>query len=310
MRLYSHGESFAGYRSTEWNAGSIVSPERFAYRIAVDYRDPETWPEKLARFVASPKAAETQALLVGQWWSDDSEDSDEVVETLVMNHDRLPNLRALFIAEVTSEECEISWIQHGDLSPLFLAFPRLEHFGVRGDGGLQFGHLQHATLRSFVLESGGLRGEVVQELASAIMPELTDFELWTGSRHYGWRGTLDDLRPIIAGQTFPHLKRLAIRNCELTDEVIEVLVDSPLFERLDELDVSLGTLSDKGAQILLDHPGTRRLKRLILEHHFCSVEMDQALNELSKYGVSVNTDDIRDLQSWGDGDGRYVAVGE
>ena len=39
--------------------------------------------------------------------------------------DRLPALEALFLGDITFEQQEISWIQQSDISPLFLAFPRL-----------------------------------------------------------------------------------------------------------------------------------------------------------------------------------------
>lgn len=304
-----HKSFFAGYPVKQWNDGSLRKPSLNAYRLALDHGDAETWPEKLSRFVALKQAKRVEALVVGSWWSEDYIDTSSVMEALVIHHQCLPNVRALFIGDVTDEECEVSWIQQTDMSPLFMAYPRLEHFGVRGTDQLNFGRVQHAALRSFTLESGGTRAELVRQVASMDAPQLTDLELWTGSNFYGWDGTLDDLRPIIMGESFPHLTRLALCNSELSNEIVQTLVTSPLFERLEELDLSLGTFDDEGGQVLLDHPTTKHLKRLNLIHHFCSDEMIVKLEALSEHGVSVEIDEAENFQDWGE-DGRYVAVGE
>lgn len=306
-----HKTSFAGYTVEQWNEGPLKNIPTTAYRLALDPDDAESWPEKLSRFVALEQANQVEALVVGAWWTEDYIDTSSVVESLVIHHQRLPHLRVLFIGDVTYEECEISWIQQSDMSPLFMAYPRLQHFGVRGAEQLSFGRVQHSSLQSFTLESGGTSANLVRQIASMEVPQLIDFELWTGSRFYGWDGTLDDLRPIIMGESFSHLKRLAICNCELANDVVKMLVTSPLFERLDELDFSLGTFDDEGAQVLLDHPTTKRLKRLNLVHHFCSDEMLTKLEALKEHGVGVEIDESADPREWGgDDDGRYVAVGE
>ena len=58
--------------------------------------------------------------------------SQRFVEALIDARDRLTNLRALFLGDIISEECLISWIKHSDLTGLLAAFPKLEHFRVRG----------------------------------------------------------------------------------------------------------------------------------------------------------------------------------
>src|SRR5687768_9376114 len=190
-----HRTFFAGYNVEQWNEGPLKETPKTAYCLALDHGDAESWPEKLARFVALEQVDHVEALVVGAWWSDDYIDTSSVMEALVIHHQRLPNLQALFIGDVTYEECEISWIQQTDLSPLFMAYPRLQHFGVRGANDLNFGRVRHKTLKSFVLESGGTSGELVRQIATMDTPRLRDFELWTGSRFYGWDGTIGDLRP-------------------------------------------------------------------------------------------------------------------
>jgi hypothetical protein len=95
------------------------------------------------------------------------------------------------------------WIQQCDVSPLFAAYPRLEHFCVRGADGLSFGALRHDRLKSLIIQSGGLGANVVREVA-ADAPELEHLELWLGDENYGaaigsrWDGCAHR----IAGQGF------------------------------------------------------------------------------------------------------------
>ena len=58
------------------------------------------------------------------------------MEALINARGRLTGLRGLFLGDIPYEDCEISWINQTDLTPLFAAFPRLEHFRSRGGEGL------------------------------------------------------------------------------------------------------------------------------------------------------------------------------
>lgn len=309
MTITEHKRSFAGYALTEWN-DEPPSPPTKAYRLSVDFDGDELWTEKFVRLVKSPYADQIEGLVAGAWWNEDFQaQTARIVESLVLHHQKLPLLRALFLADVTFEESEISWINQTDLSPIFLAYPHLEHFGARGTDGLQFGRLQHDHLRSFALEAGGTPTAIIHQLAAAALPALVDFELWTGDSGYGWSGTLDDLQPFIRGEVFPGLTRLGICNCEITDEVAQALIESPLYDQLQDLDLSRGTLSDEGAKALLSHPATKRLKSLDVRHHFCTPPIEAQLYGLMGDGVKVMIDTAQNDRDWRD-DGRYVAVGE
>src|SRR5262249_14946982 len=140
---------------------SAPEPVPLAYRVAVGYEDYENasakFSDRLAAFLDDPAATAVPALVIGSLGVDDglqSGDSGDVVEALVAARDRLPNLRALFIGDITYEEQELSWIRQSDLSPLFAAFPKLEHFRARGGEGLSLGKVRHKNLRSLVLETG------------------------------------------------------------------------------------------------------------------------------------------------------------
>ena len=65
----------------------------------------------------------------------------EAIELLVANKDKLPYVEAIFVGDIISEENEISWIQNGDMSPIWPAFPNLREFRAWGGNGLWLGKI-------------------------------------------------------------------------------------------------------------------------------------------------------------------------
>jgi hypothetical protein len=245
--------------------------------------------------------------VVGAWSFEMDTDSSHVVEALVSASDELPNLEALFVGDIVSEECEISWIVQSDVTPLLNAFPGLTYLCVRGGNGLELSGLRHDGLTSLVVESGGLGGRVVRDVAAARLPALEHLELWLGMPHYGGTATVDDLAPLLAGENFPALTYLGLRDSEIADQIAEAVADAPILERIRVLDLSLGTLGDAGAAALLSSPAVARLEKLDLHHHFCSDEMVQKLRQS---GIRVDASDQLATERYGGDEWRYVAVGE
>ena len=102
----------------------------------------------LARFVADPGAEKAPGLVIGIWESafEDPAGARRIVAALVAARDRLPALRALFLGDITCDECEISWIQQTLVSPILAAYPALECLRVRS--GMDF---SNAEMDSFQL---------------------------------------------------------------------------------------------------------------------------------------------------------------
>ena len=147
--------------------------------VKSDYGDGEhELPELIDLFLAAHGGKDLTALVVGAWDYDEmvaglgERGAADVVEALVANRKRMPNLRALFVGDITEDECEVSWIGYGDLSALLPAFPKLEEFRIRGAAELSFGKIKHGNLRSFTIESGGLEAvgwfATGQELRAAL----------------------------------------------------------------------------------------------------------------------------------------------
>lgn len=305
----SHETNWLGYPIEAYMVDSakktLPADSSSIYRLSLDYDSEMSFSELFARFAANPAASKLPAIIIGQFTGDDPEtDATEVVRLLVSARTKLKALRGIFLGEVVSEECEISWIHQCDVSPLFDAYPGLEHFRVRGSDNLSFGAgVSHAALKSLTIETGGLPPALLAEVLACQFPALEHLELWLGTPNYGGEVTVEQLEPLLSGRLFPNLKSLGLRDSEIADEVARAVAQAPLLRRLQKLDLSMGILTDKGAKALLASETARRLQHLDLHYHFLSGPM---MKQLGAAFQSVNVEDRQEAQE----DERYVAVSE
>ncbi|NJM66455.1 MAG: hypothetical protein HC851_12760 [Acaryochloris sp. RU_4_1] len=289
----------------------LTHPAETIYRLTVadlDYDSEIKIFDRITAFLDEPQVGEITGLVIGLWdWEGFEVNSRPVVEALVAAQAQLPHLQAIFLGDIVYEECEISWIQQSDLSPLFLAYPNLHYLGVRGGEGLKLGRVNHDHLQTLVIESGGLSSTVVQEVGQAQLPNLEHLELWLGTENYGGDATVADLQPILSGERFSKLRYLGLRDSEMADEVAIALSSSPILNQIQTLDLSLGTLSDRGAAALLESPNLTNLEYLDLHHHFLSAEMMTRLQDLP---FAVNVKDRQEPEEYDGEIWRYVAVSE
>ncbi len=264
---------FAGLSVQEFDLDEDWRGPDLAYRIWQGYDDEVTIAQRLHRLLAQPESGEITALVVGAWGEmseEGSTDAEAIVKELVAAAPRLPKLRALFLGDITYEECELSWIKQTDVSPLLAAWPNLEIFRVRGSDGLAFSPLRHECLRHLAIESGGLPRAVLRQIFSCDLPNLEHLELLLGEANYGFDGTVADLQPLLSGRLFPRLKFLGLMNSEIADEIAAVVVNSPIVERIETLDLSLGNLSEAGVRALHALADKPNLKRLNISHHYAT----------------------------------------
>jgi hypothetical protein len=286
MTIEEHITEFVGKRVVDWEPGDPVpDPKDAIPRVSLQWDESEQgkrWTDNLGALLADPASRELTGILIGPWGevATGEATAEVVVEALVAARDQLPNLKAIFLGDITYEESEISWIEQTDVSPLLTAYPDLEHLTVRGGNNLSLGPLQHDRLKSLVVQTGGLPREIVHQVNKAQLPELEHLELWLGDSGYGADATVEDLEPILSGNLFPNLKYLGLRDSEIADEVAKAAAGAPILERIEVLDLSLGTLTDDGARALLESGAVRKLKKLDLHHHYCSDEMVRQLEAL------------------------------
>ena len=123
-------------------------------------------------------------------------------------------LRALFVGDMTFEECEISWIIQSDYKPLLDAFPQLESLRVRGSTSLKFAPFEHSNLQELAIECGGLPSALANDIADSKMPALRNLELWLGDDSYGFNAATEKYEDLVAAGVIDPAKvtRTALQN--------------------------------------------------------------------------------------------------
>ncbi len=303
-------ETFAGRKIEEFDPEKGIQTISSAIRLSVDWDAADkgtTLSSLFGKLLADPQSTQIEALVIGSWEEPHDPGIQTFIDALIDNANRLPSLTALFVGEMTYEDCEISWIIQGDYSALWGCFPHLERFQVRGGTGLSLGEIRQDSLKELVIETGGLASSIIHAVIAASLPNLEKLELWLGTDEYGWDGDPLVLVPLLESTHFPKLKVLGLRDSEVADEIAAMVVESPLMEQLDELDLSLGTLGDDGARALVESPLVKRLKRLNLSHHYIS---DAVAGELKQLGIEIDLSDPQEEDEDDDETYRYVAVSE
>ncbi|WP_329521661.1 STM4015 family protein [Spirillospora sp. NBC_01491] len=248
--------------------------------------DGTPWEEVFERFMRTVDTTQVTDLSIGYWGLHDTVDtfaSDKLIEVA----DRFPALRALFIGDMSSEDCDISSLWHAELTPVFTVFPKLERFEVRGSESSMLRPFRSETLRTLRIESGGLEGDVVQAVAASDLPNLEHLDIWLGDPNYGGDATVADLAPILGGQRLPALRHLGLEDSVLQDEIAAAVAGAPVVARLESLSLAMGTLTDQGAEALLVGQPLTHLRRLDLRHHFLSDTMMERV-QAALPGVEVD----------------------
>ncbi|MFD0313317.1 STM4015 family protein [Streptomyces flavalbus] len=301
------------------DAEELPAADSVAWRLDTFAADLVAFDKLWESFTERVPSASVRALVIGPWWGEDGyDDLLPVLEKIVAAADRFPALRALFLADATSEECEISWLQLTDVTPALEAFPLLEEFGVRGGDSSGLGEeplslrpVRHEALRVLRFESGGLPGQVVRAVGACELPALERLDMWLGVRQYGGDAAVADLAPILGGGRFPALRHLGLEDSEIQDEIAAAVASAPVVAQLESLSLAMGTLTDTGAEALLGGQPLGHLKRLDLHHHFLSEAMaDRVRAALAAAGTEVDLSDRQVPQVWRDTEWRYVAVSE
>ncbi|WP_433053172.1 STM4015 family protein [Dactylosporangium sp. CS-033363] len=312
MTFPENTKTFAGRPVVELESGEPLPPVqgpvawRFGFweeDFGTDYGPCQAYNEALDELLDGIDTEAVHALVLGSWGYAAFADAP-IVKLCDVAH-RLPNLEALFLGDIEAEECEISWIRQGDLTPLLEAYPKLRVLRVRGADGLALRPTRHANLRELAFESGGLPADVVRGVLGSDFPALEHLEFWLGVANYGGDVTVRDLEPLLNNNPFPALRRLGLCNSEIAERIAAALAGAPVVGRLTELDLSMGVLDDAGAEALLTGQPLTHLRRLSLRHNFLSPEFAARIAaELP--GVDVDVEEQQEETQWG----RYTAISE
>ncbi|WP_339209521.1 STM4015 family protein [Paenibacillus sp. FSL K6-3182] len=276
-------------------------------RLSVGYDEYEEgvrMSELIEKLASSADGEKLSILTIGDWGQAYENSPDSFLESLISHKDSFPNLTKLFIGDMGFEECEVSWINQTNLSPLLAAFPNLQSLSIKGSQELSLQPLVHEKLQELVIICGGLPKSVLEEITSAKLPELKKLELYLGVDDYGFDGGIEDVMPLLQGDLFPKLTYLGLKDSEIQDEIAIAIADAPILDQLEILDLSYGTLSDEGGKALLASERVKKLKHLNLSYHYMS---DELLLRWKQTGLSV---DVTDQQETDEDDWRYPFLTE
>lgn len=301
-----NAKTFIGKRVADYDPEKKpATGGKTVYRFRSDYDEANCIPH-LTHFLETDAAGEAIGIIIGNWAGEDCDgDPIEVIELLCKTRDRLKSLKAIYLGDIVSEENEMSWIHQADVTPLLEAFPDLELLRTRGGTDLDISKPKHAKLRALICESGGLPAEVVRAVGRSEFPSLEHLELWLGTDEYGGDSTVEDLQPILSGDLFPNLKYLGLRNCQFVDDIAAVIVNSPLVERIETLDLSLGVMTDEGGRALLSLPTGGTLQHASLHYNYLTSEVSKLLGKLPIKLDLSKPSHMEDEEEW-----RFVAIGE
>ena len=322
-------------RFNDWNLKDfnlesyLDDPVNIAYRI--DLKQFKNIISELEKI--EPQGSKIEALYCPMWsdWYDydrgESLSYKECIDLLLDAHQQLPNLKALFLADDTSDS--YVWGSRSDYKRykiymeevcyLLEAYPNLELLHLQGRDGLEFSKIKHNNLKSLIIESRDLCDRALEEIFSLNLPKLEYLELWLGAdyeyrrkRYHGGNniGLLANLFiSLLSKQSFTNLKYLGLYSCEWANDLVYLLKDNSIINKLRILNLSKGTLTDEGAEILLNCPAVNKLHTLDVSMNLLSSEMIHKLSQLD-CNVIAEPQDRPDYSSDSCGYERYSALYE
>ena len=107
-------------------------------------------------------------------------------------------------------------------------------------------------------------------------------------------------RELLEKADFPELTYLGITDSEIQDELTEVVLQSKFMGQIDTLDLSMGSLTDKGGELLLEKISEwPNIKKLDLHYNYLSEKMAA---KLAKLPIEVDVSEINKPYTYSDGE--------
>lgn len=248
-------------------------------RFNIDWDNKLTQEQLINLILTDEELPKLRSLVIGNWgdcWEDET--CQPIIDMIVEHAPRFAHLESLFIGDMESEDCEISWIQQGDYSRLYAALPDLKKLIIKGATGLQLGDIHHEKLEHLEIISGGISSDVLAAIQNAHLPALKTLILYLGVEEYGFDGSLDSVLALASKNLFPQLTHLGLMNSEAQDDIARRVLESDILPQLKVLALSCGTLTDKGAEALLEYKDRlAHLEKLDLFHHYLTPDMQEKL---------------------------------
>ena len=270
-----------------------------------EYEDGKNAETMVKDILADLEFTGLDELIIGSWGGPYEVDCQPIIDAIVEKADQLSHITKLFVGDMDFEECEVSWIMQGDYSRIWKAMPQLKELTIKGSMDLTLGEIEHENLESLTIICGGLGTDVIKEIEKAKLPGLKKLLLYIGVEDYGFDGDAGTIKELLANSDFTNLTYLGIADSEIQDELAQVVMECKYIRQIETLDLSCGTLTDKGGSLLLEKlPELPNIKKLDVHHHYLSDEMMKKIRKLSP---EVDLSEQEEAEEW-DGEIWYNAM--
>ena len=259
----------------------MLTEKKYAYTYE-DYEEQgKDGKTMVTEILSDPDFPELKKIIIGCWGWAAEDGCQPVLDGIVENREQFSGIEELFVGDMDFEECEVSWIIQGNYSRLWEAMPGLRELTIKGSTDLTLGNIRHDNLESLTIICGGLPESVIKEIEKAKLPNLKKLLLYIGSDNYGFDGNEDTIKSLLDHMDFPNLEYLGIADSEIQDQLAEVVLKNKIMGQLHKLDLSCGTLTDKGGALILETvPQYPNLEKLDVHYHFMTKDMVKKLQAL------------------------------
>ena len=248
--------------------------------------------------LADPELPELEEIVIGSWGDSWEGSAQDMLDAMVEHKEKFSHIKSLFVGDMDYEECEVSWIIQGNYEKLLAAMPQLEKLVIKGSTDLVLGKIELENLQSLEIICGGLPVEVMQSVRDAKLPALKSLKLYIGIEDYGFDGSIEDIQDLLEKSDFPKLESLGICDSEVQDEITEAVLATDYMKQISRLELSMGSLTDKGGQMLLEQlPKHSNIQELDVHYHFLS---DDMMKKLEALPITVDVDDQNEPEDDGE----------
>lgn len=248
--------------------------KKYAYGYTDYEKNGKNAKSMIPDILADPEFASLTELRIGDWGNSWDDGCQDIIDAIIAQPDKFSHIKKLFIGDMDYEECEVSWIIQGNYSKLWAAMPQLKALTIKGSTDLELGEICHEGLESLTIICGGLPVSVIRSVQEAKLPHLKKLLLYIGIEDYGFDGDVDTIKELLEKADFPDLTYLGIVDSEIQDDIAKTVLESKFMGRIHTLDLSNGTLTDKGGALLLEKlPSYPNIKKLDVHYHYLTDDM-------------------------------------
>ncbi|MCP3923754.1 MAG: hypothetical protein GY714_14325 [Desulfobacterales bacterium] len=279
-----------------WPGKNKVEKKFIAYNGNLTEPALEVIIKELIDFIKTEESLMVTSVKIGCWHGTDRYSYDylispkEIVSFLCENKKSLPMLKDICMGDLSGDtDYFIKDVIHCDYTPLFKAYPELETFITVGSADLILKPIKSKKLKKLKLTGTFIDQRIIKNIAKSSLPELEHLELdlgtWSSQSQGGIQPLrevgIEDIEDLMTKDLFPKLTRLGFRGSDISNEIMKSLKDASIINQLEVIDLSLGTLTEKGVNEFIKSDLLKGLKQLNIEKNYISAEAVKLIDNCS-----------------------------